>query len=73
MSKLFWKYGCMGAGKSIALLTVAHNYERIGQTTRIFTAALDDRYGAGVVASRLGISKPAALFKPRASRTNVFA
>lgn len=44
----------MNAGKSTALLQVAHNYEEHGRSVRIFTAAIDNRYGHGVVTSRLG-------------------
>jgi thymidine kinase len=62
MAKLFWRYGSMGAGKSVALLSVAYNYERIGQKSVIFTTALDDRFGVGKVASRMGISREAVTF-----------
>ena len=44
----------MNAGKSTALLQVAHNYEEQGQQVRLFTAAIDRRYGLGKVTSRLG-------------------
>ena len=44
----------MNAGKSTALLQVAHNYEEQGQKVRLFTAAIDDRYGSGKITSRLG-------------------
>ena len=44
----------MNAGKSTALLQVAHNYEEQGQQVRLFTAAIDSRYGSGKVTSRLG-------------------
>jgi thymidine kinase len=54
MAKLFFRYAAMNAGKSTALLQVAHNYEERGHRVRIFTAQLDNRYGAGVVTSRLG-------------------
>jgi thymidine kinase len=62
MSKLFWRYGSMASGKSLALLGVAHNYERTGQKAHIYTTAMDNRFGEGVVASRIGISRPAELF-----------
>ena len=54
MAKLFFRYAAMNAGKSTALLQVAHNYEERGHRVRIFTARLDDRYGSGFVTSRLG-------------------
>lgn len=44
----------MNAGKSTALLQVAHNYEENGRAVRIFTAEIDHRYGRGYVTSRLG-------------------
>lgn len=54
MAKLFFRYAAMNAGKSTALLQVAHNYEERGHRVRIFTAQLDNRYGQGFVTSRLG-------------------
>jgi len=44
----------MNAGKSTALLQVAHNYEEHGRRVSIFTAEIDNRYGTGIVTSRLG-------------------
>lgn len=44
----------MNAGKSTALLQVAHNYEEHGRKVRIFTAAIDHRHGVGFITSRLG-------------------
>jgi thymidine kinase len=52
----------MNAGKSTALLQAAHNYEERGLRVRLFTAALDDRRGAGMIASRLGLSRQAETF-----------
>ncbi|MBB5203145.1 thymidine kinase [Inhella inkyongensis] len=65
MAKLFWRYGAMAAGKTLALLGVAHNYERLGRAVLIYTAQLDDRYGEGVVGTRLGLQRPARTFTPQ--------
>jgi thymidine kinase len=54
VAKLYFRYSAMNAGKSTALLQVAHNYEEQGQVVRLFTAAIDSRYGVGQVTSRLG-------------------
>ncbi|MES2318351.1 MAG: thymidine kinase [Pseudomonadota bacterium] len=54
MAKLYFRYSAMNAGKSTALLQVAHNYEEQGQKVRLYTAAIDSRYGVGQVTSRLG-------------------
>ena len=62
MAKLFFRYAAMNAGKSTALLQVAHNYEERGHRVRIFTARLDDRFGRGLVTSRLGPQREAELF-----------
>jgi thymidine kinase len=62
MAKLFFRYAAMNAGKSTALLQVAHNYEERGHAVRIFTANVDDRYGKGFVTSRLGPQRQAEVF-----------
>jgi len=62
MSKLYFRYAAMNAGKSTALLQAAHNYEERGMRVLLFTAAHDDRSGRGRIGSRLGLSRPAATF-----------
>lgn len=62
MAKLYFRYAAMNAGKSTALLQVAHNYEERGQRVALFTAAIDDRDGVGRIASRLGVSRDAERF-----------
>ncbi len=62
MAKLYFRYSAMNAGKSTALLQVAHNYEERGQRVALFTAAIDTRHGAGLIASRLGVTRSAESF-----------
>jgi thymidine kinase len=62
MSKLYFRYAAMNAGKSTALLQTAHNYEERGMRVRLFTAAHDDRAGAGIVGSRLGLQRQVESF-----------
>ncbi|MUI16546.1 thymidine kinase [Massilia dura] len=57
MAKLYFRYSAMNAGKSTAMLQVAHNYEEQGQAVRLFTAAIDDRFGVGRITSRLGLQR----------------
>jgi len=64
MSKLFFRYAAMNAGKSTSLLQVAHNYEERGMRVRLFTAAHDDRAGTGIIGSRLGLQREADTFGP---------
>ncbi len=52
----------MNAGKSTALLQIAYNYEEQRQRVLLFTAAIDDRSGAGCIASRLGLQRQASVF-----------
>jgi len=60
----------MNAGKSTALLQVAHNYEEQGQQVKLYTAAIDDRYGVGVITSRLGPQRQVDTFD---AQTDFFA
>jgi thymidine kinase len=62
MAKLNFRYSAMNAGKSLALLQVAHNYEENGGKVALYTAAIDDRYGVGKITSRLGPQRDAAVF-----------
>lgn len=62
MAKLYFYYSSMNAGKSTTLLQSAYNYRERGMNPLVYTAAIDDRYGVGKVASRIGISQDALLF-----------
>ena len=62
MAKLHFHYSTMNAGKSTLLLQAAHNYAERGMCTLLLTAALDDRAGVGMIASRIGIGKQAETF-----------
>ncbi|MBC7939590.1 MAG: thymidine kinase [Chitinophagaceae bacterium] len=62
MSKLYFRYAAMNAGKSTALLQTAHNYEERGMRVRLFTAAHDERAGPGIIGSRLGLQRPVETF-----------
>ena len=62
MAKLYFRYSAMNAGKSTALLQVAHNYEENRRSVRAYTSELDHRYGVGVVTSRLGPQRKVLTF-----------
>ncbi len=62
MAQLYFYYSSMNAGKSTALLQSSYNYQERSMRTLIYTAEIDDRFGAGKVSSRIGLSSPAALF-----------
>ncbi len=63
MAKLYFYYSAMNAGKTTTLLQSAHNYHERGMRTRIYTPRLDDRFGAGVVASRIGLQATGVIFE----------
>lgn len=62
MAKLYFHYSTMNAGKSTVLLQASHNYVERGMQTYLLTARLDDRAGAGRIASRIGIGQSADTF-----------
>lgn len=64
MAKLYFYYSAMNAGKSTALLQSSFNYRERGMNTLLFTAAIDQRYGRGIISSRIGIEKNALMFDP---------
>jgi thymidine kinase len=62
MAKLYFYYAAMNAGKSTTLLQADFNYRERGMETMLWTAALDDRAGAGAIGSRIALSAPAHMF-----------
>ena len=64
MAKMYFYYSSMNAGKSTALLQSSYNYRERGMNTLVMAPALDDRYGAGKVTSRIGLETEATTFRP---------
>lgn len=62
MAKLYFYYSAMNAGKTTTLLQSAHNYHERGMRTLILTPKLDNRYGEGLVASRIGLKARGTVF-----------
>ena len=67
LAQLYFYYSAMNAGKSTALLQSSYNYQERGMRTVVYTAEIDDRFGAGKVSSRIGLSSPAKLFNQNSS------
>lgn len=59
----------MNAGKSTVLLQSAYNYKERDMDVILFTPAIDNRYAAGKISSRIGLSADAIIFD---SKTNLF-
>jgi thymidine kinase len=70
VAQLYFYYGAMNAGKSTTLLQASFNYRERGMTTMLWTAAVDDRAGAGRIGSRIGLEAEAHVFAPD---TDLFA
>jgi thymidine kinase len=47
MSKVYFYYSAMNAGKSTVLLQSSYNYHERGMRTLLFTPAMDTRSGLG--------------------------
>jgi thymidine kinase len=62
MAKLYFYYSSMNAGKSTALLQSSYNYKERGMNTLVLAPELDDRFGTGKVASRIGLESEATIF-----------
>ncbi len=63
MAKLYFRYGVMGSSKSANALMVRYNYEERGQSALMVKPALDQREGASVVNSRIGLSYACVWFE----------
>ena len=70
MAKLHFYYSAMNAGISTTLLQSSYNYRERGMDTLLFTPSVDNRYGSGMVASRIGLKSDAVMFAPN---SDVFA
>lgn len=56
MAKLYFKYGAMGSSKTAQALITKFNYEERGMRVWLIKPALDNRDGATVIRSRIGLS-----------------
>lgn len=59
MAKLHFYYSAMNAGKSTVLLQSSYNYNERGMDTLLYTPIVDDRFGVGKIASRIGLESNA--------------
>ena len=56
MAKLYFRYGAMNCGKSIALMIVAHNYEENGKKVIVIKSSIDTKAGTRLQ-TRIGIER----------------
>jgi thymidine kinase len=62
MSKLYFCYAAMNAGKSTVLLQASYNYMERGMRTLLFTSSLYAKAEDGRITSRIGIAAGAELY-----------
>ena len=73
MSKLYFTYSAMNAGKSAILLQAAHNYRERGMEVMLWTSGHHGENALaefGEIQSRIGLRAPAHLFR---AGTDMFA
>lgn len=67
MAKLYFKYGAMGSSKSAQALITQFNYEELGMRVWLIKPSIDDRDGADIVRSRVGLARSAQVIHPEES------
>lgn len=65
MAKLYFKYGAMGSSKSAQALITQFNYEELGMSVWLIKPSVDDRDGADIVRSRIGLFRKADVIFPQ--------
>lgn len=64
MAKLYFKYGAMGSSKTANALITKFNYEERGMKVWLIKPSIDNRDGANIVKSRIGLSAQAEIITP---------
>ncbi len=72
MAKLYFKYGAMGSSKTAQALITKYNYEENDMRVWLIKPATDNRDGASVVKSRIGLMAEAEALGPDADLFELF-
>lgn len=64
MAKLYFKYGAMGSSKSAQALITKFNYEERGMRVWLIKPSADQRDGAEILRSRIGLEAKAQVIAP---------
>ena len=73
MAKLYFKYGAMGSSKSAQALITQFNYEELGMKVWLIKPSIDDRDGANIVRSRIGLEREAQVITPEEDIRETYA
>ncbi len=64
MAKLYFKYGAMGSSKTANALITRFNYQERDMKVWLIKPSIDDRDGANVIRSRIGLEATADVMMP---------
>ena len=64
MAKLYFKYGAMGSSKTAQALITKYNYEENDLSVWLLKPSADDRDGAQILRSRIGLEASADIISP---------
>lgn len=70
MAKLYFKYGVMGSSKTAQALITKHNYEKGNNKVLLLKPSTDNRDGADIIKSRIGLEAKATIIN---KDTNIFS
>lgn len=70
MAKLYFKYGAMGSSKTANALITRFNYQERNMKVWLIKPSIDDRDGANIIRSRIGLEATADVMTPD---TDIFA
>ena len=72
MSKLYFKYGAMGSSKTAQALITKFNYEERGMRVWLIKPSIDDRDGADIIRSRIGLEARCRVIAPEDDIVELF-
>ena len=64
MAKLYFKYGAMGSSKTANALITRFNYQERNMKVWLIKPSIDDRDGADIIRSRIGLEAAADVMTP---------
>ena len=73
MAKLYFKYGAMGSSKTAQALITKYNYEENDMQVWLIKPSADDRDGANIIKSRIGLLAECDIITPTADIYQKFA
>ena len=73
MAKLYFKFGAMGSSKTAQALITKYNYEENDMKVWLIKPSADDRDGANIIKSRIGLKSECEIITPKTDVYQLFA